>query len=154
MLYDLAKPHVNVRTNCRVVAMNPSIPSLTLQTGEVIHADLVIGADGVKSLARQYVIGKPDEPRPTGDAAYRAVIPTELLLADSQLKDLVNTPEMVGWLGPQRHIMGYNIVRLLNILSRRPSLNCYIVSVSGAKKNTTLSCAIQTVIQNYRTKQR
>lgn len=112
-MYDLAEPHVDIRTNCRVVSMNPSIPTLTLQTGEIVYADLVIGADGVKSLSRQYVMGEPDEPTPTGDAAYRAVIPTELLLADPELKDLVETPEMVGWLGPQRHIMGYNIVRRL-----------------------------------------
>ncbi|KIM69526.1 hypothetical protein SCLCIDRAFT_12991 [Scleroderma citrinum Foug A] len=109
IMYDLAEPHVDIRTNCRVVSMNPSIPTLTLQTGEIVYADLVIGADGVKSLSRQYVMGEPDEPTPTGDAAYRAVIPTELLLADPELKDLVETPEMVGWLGPQRHIMGYNI---------------------------------------------
>ncbi|KAL4073711.1 hypothetical protein V8B97DRAFT_1865579 [Scleroderma yunnanense] len=109
ILYDLAEPYVDIRTNCRVVFMDPSRPSLKLQTGEIIYADLLIGADGVKSISRQYVVGKPDEPTPTGDAAYRAVIPTELLLADPDLKDLVETPEMVGWLGPQRHIMGYNI---------------------------------------------
>lgn len=109
MMYDLAEPHVNIRTNCRVVAMDPSIPSLTLRSGEVVRADLVIGADGLKSTTRKYVVGEPDEPTPTGDAAYRAVIPTEILLADPDLRGLVETPEMVGWLGPQRHIMGYNI---------------------------------------------
>jgi len=110
-MYDLAEPHVDIRINRRVVAMNPSIPTLTLQNGEIVYADLVIGADGVKSISRQYVIGEPDEPTPTGDAAYRAMIPTDLLLADPELKDLVETPEMITWLGPQRHIVGYNIVR-------------------------------------------
>lgn len=109
MMYDLAEPYVKIRTNCRVVAMDPSIPTLTLRSGEVVHADLVIGADGLKSITRQYVVGAPDEPTPTGDAAYRAVIPTEVLLADPDLRSLVETPEMVGWLGPQRHIMAYNI---------------------------------------------
>ncbi|KAI6115943.1 hypothetical protein F5141DRAFT_636270 [Pisolithus sp. B1] len=109
MLYDLAEPHVNIRTNCRVVSMNPSIPTLMLRSGEVVHADLVIGADGLKSTTRQFVVGKPDEPRATGDAAYRAVLPTEMLLADPDLRSLVETPEMTTWLGPQRHIVAYNI---------------------------------------------
>ncbi|KAI6132469.1 hypothetical protein EDD16DRAFT_1514619 [Pisolithus croceorrhizus] len=112
MLYDLAEPHVNIRTNCRVVSMNPSIPTLMLRSGEVVHADLVIGADGLKSTSRHFVVGKPDEPRFTGDAAYRAVLPTELLLADPDLRSLVETPEMTTWLGPQRHIVAYNIVRI------------------------------------------
>jgi salicylate hydroxylase len=110
MVYDLAKPHTNIRTNCRVVSLDPSIPSLTLESGEVIRADLVIGADGVKSLTREYVVGGPDKPTPTGDAAYRAIVPAKLLLNDPDLRPLVEKPEMVGWLGPGRHIMGYNIV--------------------------------------------
>ncbi|KAF9227012.1 FAD/NAD(P)-binding domain-containing protein [Gyrodon lividus] len=109
MVFDLANPHTKIRTNCRVVALDPSIPSLTLESGEVIRADLVIGADGVKSITREYVVGGPDKPTPTGDAAYRAIIPTELLLKDPDLRPLVETPEMVGWLGPGRHIMAYNI---------------------------------------------
>jgi len=113
MLYELAEryPRITVRTSCRVVAMDPSIPTLTLESGEVVKADLVIGADGVKSLTREYIVGGPDKPTPSGDAAYRATIPTELLLKDPDLRPLVETPEMVGWMGPGRHIVAYNIVR-------------------------------------------
>ncbi|KAI6115945.1 hypothetical protein F5141DRAFT_1290502 [Pisolithus sp. B1] len=109
MLYDLAEPHVNIRTNCRVVSMNPSIPTLMLKSGEVVHADLVIGADGLKSTMRHFVVGTPDELRFTGDTAYRAVLPTEILLADPDLRSLVETPEITTWLGPQRHVVAYNI---------------------------------------------
>jgi salicylate hydroxylase len=91
--------------------MDPSIPTLTLESGELVKADLVIGADGVKSLTREYVVGGPDKPTPTGDAAYRAIIPADLLLNDPDLRSLVNIPEMVGWMGPGRHIITYNIVR-------------------------------------------
>ncbi|KAI6007630.1 FAD/NAD(P)-binding domain-containing protein [Pisolithus orientalis] len=109
MLYDLAEPRVTIRTNCRVVAMDPSVPSLTLKSGEVVRADLVVGADGLWSVTRQYVIGRPDERTPSGDATYRAVLPTELLLADPELRVLAETPEMVVWFGPQRRIVAYNI---------------------------------------------
>lgn len=113
IVYDLAEPHprVTIRTNSRVVAVDPSKPSLTLESGEVVHADLIVGADGVKSLTREFVVGGPDKPTPTGDAAFRAIIPTDIMIKDPDLRPLVETAEMVGWMGPGRHIMAYNIVR-------------------------------------------
>ncbi|KAN0091583.1 hypothetical protein V8E55_005149 [Tylopilus felleus] len=111
IVYDLAEPHprVTIRTNSRVVAVDPSKPSLTLESGEVVHADLIVGADGVKSLTREFVVGGPDKPTPTGDAAFRAIIPTDIMIKDPDLRPLVETAEMVGWMGPGRHIMAYNI---------------------------------------------
>ncbi|EIW83381.1 FAD/NAD(P)-binding domain-containing protein [Coniophora puteana RWD-64-598 SS2] len=109
LVYELAAPHCTIRTDCRVTSMDPAVPSLTLASGEVITCDVVVGADGVKSLVREYVVGGPDKPVATGDAAYRAIIPTELLLQDPDLRPLVEDPEMVGWMGPERHIMAYNI---------------------------------------------
>ena len=105
IVYELAEPHprITIRTQCRVVAMEPSLPTLTLESGEL--ADLVIGADGVRSLFRQ------TNPNLMGDTAYRAIIPTDVLLNDPDLCSLVETPEMVGWMGPGRHIMAYSIVR-------------------------------------------
>ena len=128
MVYELAErhPRITIRTQCRVVSVDPSIPTLTLESGEVVRADLVIGADGVKSITRQYVVGAPDKPTPTGDAAYRAIIPADLLLKDPDLRPLIETPEMVGWMGPGGHIMTYSIVRHLEIsyLPLSPISNC------------------------------
>ncbi|KAG2028420.1 hypothetical protein BDR03DRAFT_837133, partial [Suillus americanus] len=95
--------------DCRVVFVDPSKPSVTLASGEVVFADLIIGADGVKSVTREYVVGEPDEPRATGDAAYRALIPTEKLLQDDDLRPLVENTESIIWMGPKGHIVGYNI---------------------------------------------
>ena len=44
-------------------------------------ADLVT-ADGVKSTLQKAVTGLDDKPTPTGDAAYRAVVCTDLMLED------------------------------------------------------------------------
>jgi salicylate hydroxylase len=101
---------MTLRLNSRVISVDATCPSVTLQTGEVIYADLVIGADGVKSIVREAVLGGPSKPVPTGDAAYRAVIPTNSMLSDPDLKVLVDTPEFLTWMGPDRHIVGYNIV--------------------------------------------
>jgi salicylate hydroxylase len=76
-----------------------------------MECDLLIGADGIKSLLRSHVLGSSsaDRPRPTGDAAYRAVIPASLLREHDDLRPLLETPEMTSWMGPRRHIMGYCI---------------------------------------------
>ncbi|OBZ73032.1 3-hydroxybenzoate 6-hydroxylase 1 [Grifola frondosa] len=109
LLYDLAAPVMDLRLNATVVSVDPDAPSLTLASGETVHGDLIIGADGVKSLVQQVVLGRVNPAQPTGDAAYRAIIPTSYLRSQPDLKSLAEVPEMTGWMGPRRHIMGYNI---------------------------------------------
>jgi salicylate hydroxylase len=109
MLYEATEPHCNIRVNSRVVSVDPSKPSVTLASGEVVSADLLVGADGIKSVTREYVVGGPDKPRATGDAAYRAIIPAEKLLQDDELKSLVERMESNIWMGPGGHIIGYAI---------------------------------------------
>ena len=75
MIYELAEQaRVTIRLSSHVQSIDPSKPTLTLSSGEVIRCDLIVGADGVKSMIREVVVGGPDRPRPTGDAAYRCVL--------------------------------------------------------------------------------
>jgi salicylate hydroxylase len=111
-----AAPGVHIRLGATVsdVQPNPAVeggPSVTLASGEVIHADLIIAADGVRSSIQKLVTGRDEKPTPTGDTAYRATISTDLLLRDPDLRSFVETPEMTGWLAPGRHVMAYCIVR-------------------------------------------
>jgi salicylate hydroxylase len=109
LLYNLAAPYVNIRFSSRVASVSPDPPSpyVILTTGEVISCDLIIGADGVKSSIRRCMVDGPDSPTPTGDAAYRATISTELLLKDPELKPFVDTAEGTCWMGPGMHVFGY-----------------------------------------------
>jgi len=123
MLYDLAQGSgVKIRLNCTVVKIDPYAPSCTLQTGETVLSDVLIGADGVKSMIREVVIGREDKPMPTGDAAYRALLPTELLLKDPDLAPFVTEPQMTIWMGPKRHIVAYCVrgKREFNIVLAHP----------------------------------
>ncbi|CAE6436076.1 unnamed protein product [Rhizoctonia solani] len=109
-LYELAEQAgVTIRLASTVKSIDPSMPSLTLSNGETIRCDLIVGADGVKSAIREVVVGGPDRPRPTGDAAYRAIIPAEQMRGDPELEALLENPEMTAWMGPGRHIMAYCI---------------------------------------------
>jgi 2-polyprenyl-6-methoxyphenol hydroxylase-like FAD-dependent oxidoreductase len=45
---------------------------IVLKSGERVVADLVIGADGVRSKARELVLGYVDKPKSSGYAVWRA----------------------------------------------------------------------------------
>lgn len=59
LLFDLVADTHNVllRLNATVKHIDPTCkdgrPSVTLSTGEVVCGDLIIGADGVKSMVRE-----------------------------------------------------------------------------------------------------
>jgi salicylate hydroxylase len=112
MLFKLASPYMTLFLNSRVVSLDPDLGQVTLESGQKFHADVILGADGVKSMIREVVVGGPDKPIRTGDAAYRAIIPASEMYKDPDLKSLIDHPEMTGWIGPGRHIMAYPIVRL------------------------------------------
>lgn len=96
ILLNHARLHATVRLDSRVTNVNPSLPSLTLHTGEVVSADLIIGADGIHSMLRNVVVGEQIIPTSTGDATYRATIPTSLMADDPDLKPFIDTPGMTG----------------------------------------------------------
>lgn len=116
MLHRLAvKAGVHIRLGATVceVQPDPAIaggPSITLMSGEVLYADLIVGADGVKSKLQKVVTGLDDQPTPTGDAAYRAIVPTDLMVQDPELRPLVESAEGTIWMAPGRHLGGYCIV--------------------------------------------
>lgn len=107
ILLDLAKPFVNIRLNSKVQRVDPSLPTVTLESGETLKADLIIGADGLNSRLRDIVVGHPDKPTPTGDATYRALIPTGPMMKDSDLRQLLDESSVNVWMGPGRHIVSY-----------------------------------------------
>lgn len=100
---------VKILPRKRVVSYDFEAPSATTQDGETYHADLVIGADGIKSVCRPLLTNQPDLPRDTGDVAYRILIPGEKLLADPELAHLINEPSTTSWCGPDAHVVGYPI---------------------------------------------
>ncbi len=63
-------------------------------------ADLLIGADGIRSVIRDQMLG-PERPVFTGQTAWRGVIPAERLP-----KGLIE-PSATVWVGPDRHLVTY-----------------------------------------------
>ncbi|OQE08477.1 hypothetical protein PENVUL_c009G05272 [Penicillium vulpinum] len=101
---------VTVKVASRVVGYNIQGPSIVLGNGETVSADLVVAADGVKSIARGTIdeSGKPSFEK-TGFAAYRATVDVELIKEDPELSWLLEKPALNIWIGDQRHVMTYTI---------------------------------------------
>lgn len=62
-----------------VVKVNVESGDVHLSDGEILHPDLVIGADGIKSVVRSVVVEQEDfvSARPSGSSAFRFMLTTE-----------------------------------------------------------------------------
>jgi 6-hydroxynicotinate 3-monooxygenase len=72
---------------------------LVFENGATAEADIVIGADGIRSKVRELLLG-PEPPRFVGAAAYRAIFPA------TRLRGLA-IPDCTKWWGPDRHCLPY-----------------------------------------------
>lgn len=99
---------MDIRTNCKIVKVDQDFePRVQLADGEWVEGDVIIAADGIKSTIRKQMTerrGGKDRSLPTGDAAYRILIPREKLLHDARALKLLDTNMGVRWLGPGGHV--------------------------------------------------
>jgi 2-polyprenyl-6-methoxyphenol hydroxylase-like FAD-dependent oxidoreductase len=91
-----------IRLNCRVIGFEErrNGVALRLADGTIIHGDLLVGADGLKSVICQQIAGNFSATY-TGDAAWRITVPVERLP-----KNFMEQVMMV-WMGPGRHVVAY-----------------------------------------------
>ena len=68
-----------LRTSSRVSYCNCEDGKVILEDGEILEADLIVGADGIHSALRTFVLGKEVKPKPTKSSAYRLMLPIEVL---------------------------------------------------------------------------
>ncbi|KAJ5474648.1 hypothetical protein N7475_004214 [Penicillium sp. IBT 31633x] len=101
---------VTVKVASRVIGYNVEGPNIILENGDPHSADLIVAADGVKSVARG-ILGESDKPavNKTGFAAYRATVDVERIKEDPELSWLLEKPALNIWIGDGRHVMTYTI---------------------------------------------
>ncbi|KAG7046469.1 salicylate hydroxylase [Colletotrichum scovillei] len=79
---------------------------IQFQDGRKVSADVVIAADGVRSKARELVLGHKDKPQSSGYAIWRAWFSADALLADPRTKQFCeNGDTFNGWIGPDAHFL-------------------------------------------------
>ena len=75
---------------------------LAFDNGRFVEADLVIGADGVRSLVRRWVTGG-EEAVYSGTSAFRGIVPAD------RLPSLPDPQAIQFWMGPNAHLLHYAI---------------------------------------------
>jgi salicylate hydroxylase len=113
-----------LRTSARVASCDCYGGKVTLEDGEVLEADLVIGADGIHSALRTSVVGREIKPKPTGSSAYRLMLPTTVLRErapqfaanikpDEPYTSMVMAHSCRLIMGPARNSQLYSVVGLV-----------------------------------------
>ncbi|KAK1624172.1 FAD binding domain-containing protein [Colletotrichum phormii] len=110
-LYQRAKDlGVAVRLDSRVASYNHHLPCATLSSGETFSADLIVAADGVKSVARNLLpsnqVGATNY---TGFAVYRATVDVSKMRKIPEVAWILEKPGLHVWIGEDRHVMTYTI---------------------------------------------
>ena len=94
----------NLHLGCRLVDIVEQRDGVVLEfaDGRVERADLVVGADGVRSTVRRWVTGA-DDTIYSGTSAFRGIVPTE------NLPSLPDPHAIQFWMGPDAHLLHYAI---------------------------------------------
>ncbi|MFZ2737890.1 MAG: 3-hydroxybenzoate 6-monooxygenase [Burkholderiaceae bacterium] len=115
-MLDACRSHHNIslRTSSKVVGFTQSANSvqITLEAGETLEAEALIGADGLWSKIRETVVGD-GKPRVSGHIAYRAVLKREDVPAH------LWNDEVLLWGGEKTHLVHYPLRRgeLFNLVA-------------------------------------
>ncbi|KAK7419276.1 hypothetical protein QQX98_003428 [Neonectria punicea] len=79
---------------------------IVLKDGQKILGDVVIAADGVRSKARELVLGYVDKPKSSGYAVWRAWFSNDDMIADPRTKEFCQHGDTFnGWIGPDVHFL-------------------------------------------------
>jgi len=95
-----------IRLDSPVVRINFESNSVVLSNGTEYTADVIVGADGLRSQTRDCILGYHKGPVETGDMAYRITIPRERMtsLNSPYWSSAINDPGCFReWTGPLGH---------------------------------------------------
>lgn len=118
-------PVVQVETSAGVIDLDrsdPARPVAITRSGKRFEADVIIGADGIKSAVRD-LIGADDTLVFSGEMAYRVLVPGDEIRRDPATRWLVDRFQSTIWYGPDRHLVHYMIRQgdLLNVVAIVPA---------------------------------
>ncbi|WP_372828130.1 FAD-dependent monooxygenase [Polaromonas sp.] len=95
---------VTLRLNHTLSRFSQDANAVTVQSGDdpPVEAEVLVGADGLWSPVRQWLLGD-GPPRSTGHLAYRA------LVRQAELPQALRSTDVSAWLGPRLHVVQYPV---------------------------------------------
>lgn len=93
-----------------------------------VSCDVLLAADGVKSIARVAMLDALDvsaSVQDTGQAAYRIMLTREQMAHDPDLVKLIEGEMVTRWIGAKRHIIAYPVQshEIYNLSTTQPDAN-------------------------------
>ena len=116
LLRILSAPIMNdalhLAKRCVRIIENGQTVRTEFQDGTYAEADILVGADGIHSVVREYLFGK-ELPRFSGNVAYRGLVPAE------RMAGLGIEFKSTNWMGPRGHFVHYYVSsgRYLNFVA-------------------------------------
>ncbi|KAF9459027.1 hypothetical protein BDZ94DRAFT_1062733 [Collybia nuda] len=110
LLFDTARAHgADIRLNTHVSSVDLRRQSVTLESGQVLQADIIIGADGPTGLTREILQGKAGVAvKPGVLNMYSTTIPKARIMEDPELTFLYGEQtNMYSWLGNEHCVVGF-----------------------------------------------
>jgi salicylate hydroxylase len=114
-LHRLFRDHLSdtgfsVSKRCVGATSHGDVAVATFADGDEIEADVLIGADGIRSAIRQQLFGA-DAPRFTEQMAWRAIVPVDCVppAFGPDKSTRLERADYFGWLGPNGHVICYPI---------------------------------------------
>lgn len=123
LLEEAIRRGAEIHLDCDVIEVD-LVGSVRLANGTTCTADVVIGADGLRSFTRTAVLGHQVDPVDTGDMAFRMTIPRDQVegLGSPFWNQLLEDRAPRIWLGPLSHIICYPVRNgeIFNLVLLRP----------------------------------
>ncbi|KAJ3331075.1 hypothetical protein HDU93_009958 [Gonapodya sp. JEL0774] len=117
-------PPVNILLDSAVISVDCDSTTVLTSDGRSFSGDVVVGADGVRSVVKIAVTEESDHAKSTGDIAYRFLIPTEKIKQHPELSFALE-PAMDMHVGRGCHVVTYLISEgaYLNVAACGPDDN-------------------------------
>jgi salicylate hydroxylase len=101
---------ITLNTRCTGVTTTDKGATVTFADGKTVEADIVVGADGIRSVVREVLFGAQPA-HYTEQLGWRCIIPIEHVAHHVGPGKSVHITgeEYVGWIGPTGHVICYPI---------------------------------------------
>ncbi|KAM5351596.1 hypothetical protein ACJ41O_004319 [Fusarium nematophilum] len=140
-----------LHVSSKVVRVDPLKGSIELADGSATRADVVLGADGIHSISRQFISERMPQVVSTGKAAFRFVLPRQLAEEDPETKPLVEAHDAAYmWFGDDRRVILYpcNGNKTLNFVCIHPESESHEAATDEWDKAGSLSQLLK-VFENF-----
>ncbi|KAI5121812.1 hypothetical protein M0805_009804 [Coniferiporia weirii] len=108
MVRELAvRSGVRIEYNTQVVDIDVHRSSVLLAGGKRLRADLIVGADGVRSLTREKIVGYKEVHKIGPYTTYTYIVPVSAMKKDPKLKSLVQDGTWTLWTGSVDCVLSY-----------------------------------------------